>query len=163
MKAIIVAYDKRYGIGADNDLLWQRNLPADLQHFKEITSGHAIIMGSKTYQSIGRPLPGRQNIVISRNLKSTNNGIYIASDLQSAYGLADIDKDKFVIGGGQIYALAINTVDYIYATEVNEIFNNATVHFPEIDHAKWREVSREKHLADERNLYNYDFVIYERI
>ncbi|MEI7539722.1 MAG: dihydrofolate reductase [Candidatus Saccharibacteria bacterium] len=163
MKAIIVAYDKKNGIGADNDLLWQRNLPADLQHFKKITSGNTIIMGSKTYQSIGRPLPGRQNIVISRSLKPTNDGIYIASNLQLAYDLADADKDKFVIGGGQIYALAIDTVDRIYATEVNEIFDNATVYFPEVDHTKWREISREKHTADGRNLYDYDFVIYERI
>jgi dihydrofolate reductase len=162
MKAIIVAYDKNYGIGADNDLLWQRDLPADLQHFKEITNGNAIIMGSKTYQSIGRPLPGRQNIVISRNLEPTD-GVHIASNLQSAYDLADHDKDKFIIGGGQIYALAIDTVDRIYATEIDQTFDNATVYFPGIDHKKWRETSREKHLADERNLYNYDFVVYKRI
>jgi dihydrofolate reductase len=163
MKAIIVAYDKKFGIGANNDLLWQRDLPADLKHFKEITSGNAVIMGSKTYQSINRPLPDRQNIVISHSHELTDNRVNSVNNLQSAYNLVDINKEAFVIGGGQIYALAINTVDRIYATEIDQVFDNATVFFPVIDDKKWHEIYREKHLADERNLYNYDFVIYERI
>lgn len=161
MKTIIVAYDKNRGIGADNNLLWQRNLPADLQHFKEITTGGAIIMGRNTYESIGRPLPGRQNIVISHHNLSVD-GIQIADSLEMAYDLVESGRETFVIGGGQIYNLAIETVDRILATEVDAVFDQATVFFPEIDPNKWRETSRTSQFADERNLYNYDFVTYER-
>ena len=161
MKTIIVAYDKHFGIGANNDLLWQRDLPADLKHFKDITTGNAIIMGFNTYRSIGRPLPGRQNIVIS-DRKELIEGFEVVGNLQEAYEIVGPDKEIFVIGGGQIYVLAMDTVDRILATEVDAIFDQATIFFPEIDLAKWREISREKHLADELNLYNYDFVTYER-
>jgi dihydrofolate reductase len=162
MKTIIVAYDKNFGIGANNDLLWQRDLPADLKHFKDATMGGAIIMGFNTYKSIGRPLPGRQNIVIS-DKNDPIDGYEVASSLQSAYEIAESDKETFVIGGGQIYALAMDTVDRILATEVDAIFDQATIFFPEINTDKWREVEREKHRKYGANLYNYDFVIYERI
>jgi len=161
MKKIIVAYDKKFGIGADNDLLWQRNLPSDLQHFKELTGGHAIIMGRNTFESIRRPLPDRQNIVISRSGVSFD-GVQVVDSLDEAFNIVDSGKDAFVIGGGQIYKLAFDTVDQIIATEVDAEFKNATVFFPVINRTLWREVSREKHLADDRNLYNYDFVVYER-
>lgn len=160
MKAIVVAYDKNFGIGADNDLLWQRNLPADLQNFKNITNGSPIVMGRKTYESIGKPLPGRKNIVISRDYKNVD-GIDIVGSLQSAYDLAGTG-DVFVIGGAQIFGLSMNDVDKIFATEVDAIFDNATVFFPIIDLNIWKEARREKHLADDKNLYNYDFVTYER-
>jgi dihydrofolate reductase len=161
MNKIIVAYDKHYGIGKDNDLLWQRNLPADLRHFKETTTNNAIIMGRNTFDSIGHPLPNRQNIVIShRNLPI--DGVQAVDNLQAAYDLVEVGKDACVIGGGQIYNLAFDTVDQIIATEVDVVFYQATVFFPAIDHNQWREVKREKHLADNRNLYNYDFVTYER-
>jgi dihydrofolate reductase len=161
MRTIIVAYDKNRGIGANNDLLWQRDLPADLQHFKDITTGNTIIMGMNTYKSIGRPLPNRQNIVISRQADHID-GVELADCLQSAYDLADSDKEVFVIGGGQVYAQAIDTIDRIIATEVDAVFDQATVFFPKIDMSNWHEITREKYSADERNLYNYDFVVYER-
>ena len=161
MKTIIVAYDQKYGIGAQNDLLWRRDLPADLKRFKDLTSGNAVIMGMNTYLSIGRPLPNRQNIVISYDDKPIE-GVQIARDLQSAYSLVDASRETFVIGGGKIYADAIDSVDQIMATEVNATFDQATVFFPAINTSKWREIERTKHVADGQNLYDYDFVTYER-
>ncbi len=161
MKTIIVAYDKHFGIGANNDLLWQRDLPADLTHFKETTDGNSIIMGLNTYKSIGRPLPNRQNIVLDRK-KVFIDDVEVTGSLQAAYDLVPSGKEAFVIGGGQIFAQAIYTVDRILATEVDAIFDQSTIFFPAIDFEKWREISREKHYIDVRNLYNFDFVVYER-
>ncbi len=161
MKLIIVAYDKHYGIGANNDLLWQRNLPADLQHFKELTTNQAVIMGRNTFESIGKPLPNRQNIVVSHK-SAPIAGIQIVDSLQAAYDLVEPGCDSFVIGGGQIYSQAFATVNQILATEVDATFNQATVFFPTIDKILWNEISRDKHSADDRNLYNYDFVTYIR-
>ncbi|MDK2899439.1 MAG: dihydrofolate reductase [Patescibacteria group bacterium] len=161
MKAIVVAYDKNLGIGANNDLLWQRNLPADLLNFKKITDGHPVIMGRKTFESIGKALPNRRNIVISRSYNKVD-GIEVVDSLQSAYSLAKNGEDMFIIGGQQIFEMSINNVDKIFVTEVNAIFKQATVFFPLIDPKIWAETKRIKHLADEKNLYNYDFITYER-
>ncbi|CAN5382812.1 dihydrofolate reductase [soil metagenome] len=159
MKSIIVAYDKNHGIGAANDLLWIRDLPADLHHFKEVTTGSSIIMGRKTYESLGRPLPNRQNIVISRDLPSTD-GFIVVRSLEQAYAAA-VNDNVYVIGGGQIYAQAIDTVDQLIVTEVDESFT-AEVFFPEIDDDLWVEQTREHHEKDSDNKYNYDFVSYVR-
>lgn len=159
----MVAYDKHFGIGANNDLLWQRNLPADLKHFKDVTTGGAIIMGRNTYESIGRPLPNRQNIVLDHHQGVLIDGVQVANSLQQAYDLVEPGRESYIVGGGQVYKSSIDTVDRIAATEVDAIFNQATVFFPTVDSAVWREISREKHLADDRNLYNYDFVTYERV
>nr|AIA18746.1 Dihydrofolate reductase [uncultured bacterium] len=163
MKSILVAYDKRRGIGADNDLLWSRDMPADLRRFKELTTGNAIIMGWGTYKSIGRSLPNRQNIVMSRSSHDAVAGVTVVKSLEAAYAAVEPGKEVFVVGGGQIYAHAINTVDRIYATEVDATFGQADVFFPEIDTGVWHEISREHHDIDERNLYGYDFVVYERV
>lgn len=162
MKTIVVAYDKNRGIGAANDLLWQRDLPDDLKHFKEVTMGGAIIMGRKTFESIGRPLPGRQNIVISRDGSLPINGAAVATSLDAAYAMVEPDREIYVIGGGQIYALAIDTVDRIFATEVDASFDAADVFFPAIDMNAWQETERVHHRADERNRYAFDFVTYVR-
>lgn len=154
-----MAYDKNYGIGADNDLL--QPLPADLKRFKELTTGNAIIMGRKTYDSIGRVLPGRQNIVISREVAQIE-GVTVVSSLEDAYAAVESGREAFVIGGGQIYRLAFETVDRIYATEVDAKFPQADVFFPALNKAEWVETSREHHAADERNKYAFDFVVYER-
>ena len=161
MKAIVVAMDKNRGIGADNDLLWQRDLPADLAHFKKLTTGKSIIMGRKTYESIGRPLPDRQNIVVSRSGPTGVSGVLTAYSLQAAYALAQYDV--FVIGGGQIYSQAIDDMDRLYVTYVDAEFPQATVFFPQINCDVWQEISRDHHEADERNKYAFDFVTYERI
>lgn len=162
MKTVIVAYDRHHGIGANNDLLWMGDLPADLQHFRNTTSGAAVIMGHKTYQSIGRALPNRQNIVITHSTEPIE-GCQVVDNLQSAYEVAEPGREIFVIGGGMIYALAMDSVDRIIATEVNALFEQATIFFPKIDSKVWREVKRDKHKADLQNRYDYDFVTYERI
>jgi dihydrofolate reductase len=161
MKSIVVAYDRNYGVGAENDLLWLRDLPADLKHFKDLTTGNAVIMGRKTYDSIGRPLPDRQNIVVSRQPLEIE-GVTVVDSLQAAFDAVEDGKDAMVIGGGQIYGLALADVDRIYATEVQETFK-ADIFFPAIDRGVWREISREHHAADERNKYDFDYVIYDRI
>lgn len=161
MKSIVVAYDKNYGIGAANDLLWLRDLPADLRHFKQTTMGGAIIMGRKTFDSIGIPLPGRQNIVISRSTMIIEGATTVTS-LDDAYAVVEPGREAYIIGGGQIYETALATADRIVATEVDAEFPQATVFFPALDRAIWHEVSREHHDADERNKYPFDFVVYER-
>ncbi|HWT55486.1 MAG TPA: dihydrofolate reductase [Candidatus Microsaccharimonas sp.] len=158
MKAIVVAYDHAHGIGAANDLLWQRNLPADLAHFKTVTTGGTIVMGRKTYESIGRPLPNRQNIVVSRSGFHAA-GVLSVDSLQAAYQAAE--HPIFVIGGGEIFAQALPAVDTVYATEVDATFPEASVFFPVLG-PEWQEVSREHHEKDDKNLYNYDFVTYQR-
>jgi dihydrofolate reductase len=162
MKTIVVAYDKNRGIGAANDLLWMRDLPDDLKHFKEVTTGGAIIMGRKTFDSIGRPLPGRQNVVISRDASLLIEGAAVATSLDAAYAMVEPGREVFVIGGGQIYELALPTVDRIIATEVDASFEVADTFFPAFSSAKWQEVTRERHPADERNKYAFDFVTYMR-
>lgn len=161
MKAIVVAYDRQRGIGADNDLLWGRDLPADLAHFKQLTMGKSIVMGRKTFESIGRALPGRQNIVVSRSGFAAPEGVTVVSSLQEAYGTAI--SDVMVIGGGQIYEQVMKDVDTIYATEVDAEFPQATVFFPQINCQEWQEISRDHREADEYNRFSYDFVIYERL
>lgn len=160
MKSIVVAMDRNNGIGADNDLLWQRDLPADLAHFKKLTTGGSIIMGRKTYESIGRPLPNRENIVVSRTPTGVP-GVLTAASLEAAYALAR--NPIYVIGGGQIYAASIDQVDKLYVTYVDAEFPQATVFFPQINCEDWQEVSRDRREADERNKYAYEFVEYERI
>lgn len=160
MKAIVVAMDKNNGIGANNDMMWSRDLPADLAHFKRTTTGGSVIMGRNTFESIGRSLPDRENIVVSRTPTSVP-GVLTAASLESAYELARYPI--FVIGGGQVYAQAIDDMDKLYVTEVDAEFPQATVFFPPINREEWQEVSREHHDADDKNKYGYDFVVYERI
>ena len=161
MKAIVVAYGKNREIGADNDMPWSNSLKDDLKNFKELTSGSTIVVGRKTFNSFGgRPLPNRENIVVTRSNKEID-GALAAHSLDDAYKLATND-DIFVIGGGQVYADSINDMDILYITEVNASFDNATVFFPQINKSLWLEVSREHHAADERNKYDFDFVKYIR-
>lgn len=163
---IIVAYDKHLGIGAANDLLWQKDLPADLKHFKDLTTGHTIVMGRKTYESIGRALPNRENIVVS-SLPVEAADVVWASSIDAAYDKATSDQ-IFIIGGGQMYAQAYSALvnqalidsSIIYATEVDATFENADIFFPKINPLLWVEKSREHHKADALNKYNYDFVTY---
>lgn len=162
MKSIVVAYDKNYGIGAKNDLLWHRDLPSDLKHFREVTTGGAIIMGRNTFDSIGRALPNRQNIVVTRGMHEPVDGVEFVDSLDAAYNAVESGRETYVIGGGQIYALAMNTIDKMIATEVDAVFDNADIFFPAIDKTVWQEKDRVHHEADERNRYNYDFVTYVR-
>lgn len=158
MKSMVVAYDRKRGIGAGNDLLWKRDLPADLAHFKQLTMGSSIVMGRKTFESIGRALPGRENIVVSRHAIDVVDVVAVTS-LQEAYNAAH--GNIMIIGGGSIYGQALEETDVIYATEVDAVFPQATVFFPVLDN-DWLEMTREHHDQDERNAYGYDFVTYRR-
>lgn len=159
MKSIVVAYDRARGIGANNDLLWGRDLPADLRHFKDLTAGGSLIMGRKTFESIGRALPGRENIVVTHRPLDAVDVIAVDS-LASAYRLAH--GNQFIIGGASIYEQALSDVDVVYATEVDQVFPEAEVFFPPLG-KDWQERSRESFEADDRNKYPYDFVTYVRI
>jgi dihydrofolate reductase len=156
--SIIVATDLQRGIGIDNTLPW--HLPEDLAHFKRTTSGRAIIMGRKTFESIGRPLPNRRNIVISRNPEWTHNGVEVAASLDEAKALVK-DEDAFIIGGGQIYEQALNLAGRIIVTEIQSSFD-CDAFFPKIDFDEWREVKREPQTSASNQL-RFDLVEYRKI
>ena len=158
MKSIVVAYDRERGIGAANDLLWQRDIPADLKYFKDLTMGGSIIMGRNTYESIGRALPGRENIVVTHR-PLDNPSVIAVGSLAAAYAAAH--GNQFIIGGAQIYQQALPDVDTVYATEVQVSFPTAEVFFPPLGD-DWHERSRQSHPADSNNKYPYDFVTYAR-
>lgn len=161
MKSIIVAMDRNNAIGFENDLPWGRGLKDDMAHFAKTTRGKTVIMGRKTFESIGsKPLPDRQNIVVTSKPTGVA-GVQSALSLEAAYALARYDI--FVIGGGQIYAAAMDAMDQLIVTHVDAEFPEATVFFPEIDRTKWQEVSREHHEADERNSYGFDITKYQRL
>jgi len=159
--SIIVATGRNNEIGKNGGLLC--HLPADLKHFKEITSGHPVIMGRKTFQSLPKgPLPNRRNIVISRNPNLKIEGVEVYSSLDYAF-IKLIDEDEvFIIGGAQIYEQALPIADKIYLTKINASFPEADVFFPQIDFSVWREADRETFLADEKNPYSFSFIEYER-
>lgn len=161
MTNILVAYDQQRAIGAHNDLPWGRSLPGDLALFKRLTLGTSVVMGRKTFESIGRPLPGRENIIISRNPHLDTDGVICVTSLTAAISAAT--QDVFVIGGGQIYREALPVTDTVYATEVQTTFPEADTFFPDLPGNEWTEVSRapqvDTHPGD---LYDYDFVRYER-
>ena len=161
-KAIIVAYDTNRAIGRGGDLPWGRSLPADLVQFKRLTRGGNVIMGRKTFESIGsHPLPERENIVISSRPTGVK-GVLTAVNLPSALALSRYST--FIIGGAQVYssALEIPAIDTIYATEVDAAFSDADTFFPELDTTIWQEMSRTHHPADDDNAYAFDFVTYRR-
>lgn len=158
---LIVAKSENNVIGHNNQLIW--HLPNDLKHFKEITTGHPIIMGRKTFESIGRALPNRKNIVITRNKDYKIEDVEIAYSLEEAIGKAKkTDENIFIIGGGKIYEQAMIFADILEITEVHEQFEGDTF-FPEIDPKVWREKSRINYKKDQKNKFDHSFVRYERI
>ena len=160
MKYIIVAYDKNRAIGANNTLPWAGKMKTDMARFKRLTTGNAIIMGRKTFDSIGRALPNRQNIVLSSKAIEVPD-IQAVDTLDKAYAAVEPGVETYVIGGGQIYALAHETVDEILATEIDTVVEGADAYFPVLG-PEWRETSREHHEPDENNAYTFDFVTYRR-
>lgn len=154
---IIVATDARNGIGINNKLPW--NLPEDLAHFKRTTSDHPIIMGRKTFESIGRPLPGRRNIVITRNSDWLHDGIESSPSLAAAAALVG-DAEAFIIGGAEIYAAAQDLTQRLIVTEIQQRFD-CDAFFPVRDPQQWQEISRENHHS-EANDFDYAFVEYHR-
>lgn len=154
---IIVATDAQRGIGINNTLPWR--LPEDLAHFKRVTSGHPIIMGRKTFDSIGRPLPNRRNIVVTRNAAWTHEGVEAVTSLDAALALVG-DTPAYVIGGAQIYVEALPKSDRLIVTEISKTFD-CDAFFPAIDAQQWKEISREQHHSDAQK-FDYAFVIYQR-
>jgi len=159
--SIIAAVDQAGGIGKDSRLPW--HLSQDLRRFKQLTLGHHIIMGRKTYESIGRPLPGRQSIVITRNPEYQEKSIIIAPSISTALQIAtDNGEDEvFVIGGGEIYEQILPFADRIYLTEVNSI-SDCDTFFPVIDLDEWEVESTVYHAADDKNQFDHTFQLLNR-
>jgi len=157
--SLIVAMSLNRVIGREGDLPWR--LSADLKQFRKLTTGHAILMGRKTYDSIGRPLPQRRSIVITRNEQYRPAGVETAGSLEEAIQLVGNDDEVFIIGGGAVYEQALPLADRLYVTLVEAEVEGDTF-FPPTDHAQWRIVSDEAHPADDKNDWSYRFQIYER-
>lgn len=170
--SIISAIGNNNEIGKRNALLW--NLPLDMKHFKETTTGHPVIMGQKTFESLGvspsgelgRPLPNRRNIVLTldKEFKRDNcEVVYSIDELDNLLNKTmEENEEAFIIGGGQIYKLFIDKADKLYITHVNVSFPDADTFFPTIDETKWQKVKEEKHEPDEKNKYELSFVEYKR-
>ena len=157
---IIVAAAENNAIGKDNDLIW--SLPNDLKRFKKLTSGHSIIMGRKTFDSFPGLLPNRKHIVISRNKNiSFSDEVTVVNNFEDAIRETGDDENPFIIGGGQIYKLAMNLSDKIELTRVHEEFK-ADTFFPKIEEKEWEIMSEKICLKNENNLYNYKFITYKR-
>jgi dihydrofolate reductase len=160
--SIIAAVADNYAIGKANNLPW--HLPADLKHFRQLTTGHAIVMGKRTFESLPKgALPNRKNIVLTSVMsEGVNEGYFEADSLEDAVYLCEHEEKVFIIGGATVYKQSINKVDTMYITWIHNDFS-ADTYFPEIDFNEWKEVNREDHNPDEQNLYSYSFVKYERI
>lgn len=159
MLSIIVAIAENNVIGKDNDLIWK--LPRDMKHFKETTTGHYIIMGRKTFESNGRPLPNRTNVIITRDKNFKAEGCVIVHSLEDALLKAKDDSEVFIIGGGVIYKLAMPLVDRIYLTKIHHTFEGDTF-FPEINMNEWNEIDRRDFEPDEKNKYPFTIFILDR-
>ncbi len=160
MLSIVVAVGKNNIIGKENGLLW--HLPNDLKHFRKITEGHTIIMGRKTFESIGRVLPNRRHIVLTRSSDFQVEGVEKASSIEEVLKLVENEEEAFVIGGGEIYRQFLPLVQRIYMTEV-DIEKDADVFFPAIDSLEWKVVEEEPGVLDERNTISHRFLILERV
>ena len=158
--SLVVAADEQNGIGKNNQLLCY--LPADLKYFKSTTSGHHILMGRKTYDSIGKPLPNRTNIIISRSPQAIE-GCIVKSSVEEAiaFAKANDEKELFIIGGGTVYDLTLHFADRIHLTRIHHTFE-ADTFFPQLDMQDWKEIKNEFHQVDEKNAYDFSFIVYQR-
>ncbi len=161
MLSIIVAIANNNVIGKDNKLIW--HLPEDLKRFKNLTTGHNIIMGRKTFESLGRVLPNRKHIVLCNDvsLNIENENVEVLSDVNLLDKYIKSDEENFVIGGATIYRLLLPKASKLYITKINESFEG-DVYFPEIDLDDWKVVSKEKGKKDEKNPYDYEYINFER-
>ena len=159
MIAAIAAMSENRVIGRDNQLPW--HLPADLQHFKQLTLGKTILMGRKTYQSIGKPLPNRRNIIITRDVNFSAAGCETANSIPAALALATDQEEIFIIGGAELYRAMLPVTQRIYLTLVHHVCTGDTF-FPELPSTEWQERECIKHPADEKNQYAFDFMLWER-
>ena len=161
MLSIIVAKAKNNTIGKNNQLLWQ--LSGDLKRFEEITTGHTIIMGRKTFESLGRVLPNRKHIIFSQNpdFKVDDPNVEIVHSMLQIQEYIENDEENFVIGGAMIYNLLMPYVTKMYVTQIDKEFEGDAF-FPRIDEEKWKEIERIPGIKDEENSFNYEFITYEK-
>ncbi len=157
--SLIAALARNRVIGIENRLPWK--LPEDLAHFKALTLGHPILMGRKTFESLGRPLPGRTNIVITRNPDYAPDGCRVAASIPDALALCHDAEEVFFIGGAELYAQVIPLADRLYLTEV-DIAPHGDAWFPDYDRSAFTEIARESHLGTRGDALRYDFVVYAR-
>ena len=148
------------GIGLENRLPW--HLPADLQHFKKITMGKPIVMGRKTFDSIGKPLPGRRNVVITKNREWKCAGVEVVYSVDEMVNLLRDEKEVMIIGGASFYQQLLSKVARLYLTIVQDTFK-VDAYFPEYDCSQWKEIAREHFNADAKNKYDYDFITLEKV
>lgn len=157
--SIISAMASNRAIGIRNTLPWQ--LPEDLKHFKSLTMGHHIVMGRKTYDSIGKPLPGRDTVIVTRNADFAVPGCLAVNSLEAALTVSHGEAEVFFVGGAELYRQALSIAHRIYLTEIQRVFDGDAF-FPEFDQSQWNETAREKHRTDGPNGFEYHFEIYDR-
>jgi len=159
--SIIAAIADNNVIGKNNQLIW--HIPEDLKHFKNLTTGHTIVMGRKTFESIGKVLPNRKTIIISRQIDFLAQGCIVVPTIEAALLLAEDEKEVFVAGGGEIYRQVINhpCTNHLYITKISADFEGDT-YFPDIDPRQWELIDEDEHLPDNRNPYPFTFQLYKR-
>ncbi|MEK7128423.1 MAG: dihydrofolate reductase [Patescibacteria group bacterium] len=171
MISLIAAIGKNNELGKNNTLVW--SMPTDLKYFRQKTAGHPVIMGRKTFESIGHPMPKRKNIVITRDKNYKKDGIEVVHSLNEALEIASTSplpspykgegREVFIIGGEEIFREAMSIANRLYITHINAEDKDADVFFPEIIPIVWNEISHEEHKKDKENPYDYTFSVYERI
>ncbi|MFP7484636.1 type 3 dihydrofolate reductase [Priestia filamentosa] len=160
MISFIVAMDDNNLIGKDNALPW--HLPADLAYFKKVTTNHTIVMGRKTYESIGRPLPKRKNVVLTHSTAFQEEGVTVIHSLDELKEMANRSNEElFIIGGARLYEQLLPVADRLYVTHIRATFDGDT-HFPVFSKEEWKIIDSKEHKKDEKNAYDYEFVVYER-
>ena len=161
MLSLIVAMDQNRVIGLNNDMPW--HIPNDLRYFKERTSGHTIVMGRKTFDSLGRVLPNRKHVVLTRSDKAFPDEVIVLHEFEEIlqYAKTHDDKEIFIIGGGELYKQMLPHVDRMYITKIANSFEG-DVYFPAFDERDWKLTSKEKGLKDEKNPYDYYYLVYDR-
>ena len=157
--ALLAAMAQNRVIGINNTLPWR--CPEDLKRFKALTMGHHIIMGRKTFESIGKPLPGRATVVVTRNRGLQIEGCKVVHGLDEAIAACAGDEEIFIVGGAELYAQALPLADTLYLTEIRQDFEG-DAHFPDYDQAQWREAAREHGVQETPQPLEYDFVVYRR-
>ncbi|MDB4438993.1 dihydrofolate reductase [bacterium] len=158
----IVAVGKNNAIGVDNDLPW--HIPADLKFFKETTLGFNVLMGRKSFDSVGRPLPGRTNIVVTRNKDFYHSGVVTVNSIEEGilYAQNNNQEELFIIGGSNIYEQTQHNWNKLYLTKIDTSVENATAFFPKIDFSNWKHEWERKHIANEKNKFDFSFNLYTR-
>lgn len=158
MISLIAAMDKNRVIGVENKLPW--HLPVDLKFFKDKTMGHHVIMGRKTFESVGKPLPGRTNVIVTRQQDYKVEGAHVVHSLDAAVMMSRGDDEVFIVGGADIYAQSLDFADRVYLTKVDLAVPRGDAHFPELDPAKWELAEKRVHKPDEKNKYACTFLTY---